>query len=163
MHGTPQASFRPSTLPRSSNPPATLHGTWTAVPAPTWPTTRVNSPPSVLHLRLIHLVLLLAMGLLFLLGNGSAHLRFPSSNFILHHVLHTPDLVKNLVSVWQFTKHNSCSVEFDPIGFSVKDLRTKRELLRANSSGDLYPFPGSTTVTSSHALTAHSSADIWHQ
>ena len=42
----------------------------------------------------------------------------------LSSVLITPSIIKNLVYVRKFTRNNSCSKEFDPFGFSVKDLRT---------------------------------------
>lgn len=100
-----------------------------------------------------------------ILGSGSTTLHTPSAPFTLHHVLHTPHLVKNLISVRKFTNDNSCSIEFDPYGFSVKDLRSKTEILRSNSSGDLYPFPASPQVSPpAAAYTAFStSADLWHQ
>ena len=44
------------------------------------------------------------------------------------------------------------SVEFDPFGFSVKDLATGNIVLRSNSTGDLYPFP------STHGASPTSSA-----
>jgi hypothetical protein len=49
-------------------------------------------------------------------------------------------LIKNLISVRALTRDNSVSVEFDPFGFSIKDLRTKTVLLRCDSTGDLYPL-----------------------
>ena len=58
----------------------------------------------------------------------------------------------------QFTSDNNCSVEFDPIGCSVKDLHSRREIVRCDSSGPLYPLrlPASTF----HATT---SSSLWHQ
>ena len=44
----------------------------------------------------------------------------PSLN--LNNVLVSPQLIKNLISVRQFTLNNNCSVEFDLTGCSVKDL-----------------------------------------
>jgi hypothetical protein len=68
-------------------------------------------------------------------------------------------IVKNLISVRQFTLDNLCSVEFDPWGFSVKDLMTGAVILRCSSSGDLYPV-----TALPHALTAVT-ADfmLWHR
>jgi len=43
-------------------------------------------------------------------------------NLSLNNVLVSPRLIKNLISVRQFTSNNNCSVEFDPAGCSVKDL-----------------------------------------
>jgi len=44
----------------------------------------------------------------------------------LNNVLVSPSLIKNLISVRQFTSDNNCSVEFDPAGCSAKDLRTEQ-------------------------------------
>ena len=41
--------------------------------------------------------------------------------FHLNNILIAPVLVRNLLSVRQFTRDNSCSIEFDALGFSVKD------------------------------------------
>jgi hypothetical protein len=55
---------------------------------------------------------------------GSSALRTDSSTFHLNNVLVVPSLIHNLLSVRQFTLDNSCSIEFDAFGFSVKDIRT---------------------------------------
>jgi hypothetical protein len=60
-------------------------------------------------------------------------------SFHLNNVLVSPQLIKNLISVRQFTIDNNCSVEFDPSGCSVKDLLTRTEIARCNSFGPLYP------------------------
>lgn len=44
----------------------------------------------------------------------------PIHSFHLRNVLIAPSLVKNLISVRKFTHDNSCSIEFDPLGFYVK-------------------------------------------
>ena len=49
--------------------------------------------------------------------------------FSLNNVLVSPSLIKNLISVRQFTSDNNCSVEFDPAGCSVKDLASRRVLV----------------------------------
>jgi histone deacetylase 1/2 len=80
-----------------------------------------------------------------------------SNPLSLNNVLITPSLVKNLISVRSLTRDNNVSVEFDPDGFSIKDLHTRQEKLRCNSRGDLYPL----RPPHHHAL--HASADLWHQ
>ncbi|GJT25267.1 ribonuclease H-like domain-containing protein [Tanacetum coccineum] len=57
----------------------------------------------------------------------------------LHNVLVTPNIIKNLIYVRQFTRDNNCTVELDAFGFLVKDFLTRHILLRCDSSGDLYP------------------------
>ena len=61
-------------------------------------------------------------------------------NLRLNNVLVSPGLIKNLDLVRQFTSDNNCSVEFDPFGCSVKDLPSRREIVRCDSSGPLYPL-----------------------
>jgi hypothetical protein len=82
--------------------------------------------------------------------------------FHLNHVLYSPSVIKNLISVRHFTRDNKCSVEFDPDGFSVKDLATRQLILRSSSSGDLYPFFGDLTNTAT-ALTVSTTRDLWHR
>ncbi|GJW89817.1 putative reverse transcriptase domain-containing protein, partial [Tanacetum coccineum] len=78
----------------------------------------------------------------------------------LHNVLVTPNIIKNLISVRQFTRDNKCTVEIDAFGFSLKDFLTCHILLRCNSSGDLYPI---TSISpTSHALLSVSPS-TWHQ
>lgn len=76
----------------------------------------------------------------------------------LHNVLVSPSLVKNLVSVHQLTRDNNISIEFDPSGFSIKDLNTKVETIRCKSTGDLYPLPQAQSFTTSMAT----SVELWH-
>ncbi|GKD82044.1 ribonuclease H-like domain-containing protein, partial [Tanacetum coccineum] len=78
----------------------------------------------------------------------------------LHNVLATPNIIKKLISVRQFTRDNKCSVEFDEFGFSVKDFLTHHILLRCDSSGDLYPVIKPSPIPS--ALLSISPS-TWHQ
>jgi hypothetical protein len=73
-------------------------------------------------------------------GNGSA---LPITSvgdsalpdpFYLNNVLVTPDIIQNLLSVCRFTTDNWCSIEFDLLGLSVKDLSTRNMITRCNSS-----------------------------
>ena len=79
-------------------------------------------------------------------GNGnllpvtsSSVTNFPH-NLHLNNVLVSPSLIKNLILVCQFTSDNNYSVEFDPLGCSMKDLRSQREIVRCDSFGLLYPL-----------------------
>lgn len=91
--------------------------------------------------------------------SGHASIFTSSPHLTLRDVLVTPRIVKNLISIRQFTLDNLCSVEFDPWGFSVKDLRTGAVILRCSSSGDLYPV-----TTLPHALTALTAdSTLWHR
>uniref|UniRef100_A0A8R7QYA1 Integrase catalytic domain-containing protein n=1 Tax=Triticum urartu TaxID=4572 RepID=A0A8R7QYA1_TRIUA len=55
---------------------------------------------------------------------------------------------------------NLCSIEFDPFGFSVKDLLTKTVLLRCNSSGALYTL---CSPPQAQALLVATTTDLWHR
>jgi histone deacetylase 1/2 len=102
-------------------------------------------------------------------GNGSTlpiysvdNTTLSSKPFYLNHVLYSPSDIKNLNSVHKFTRDNHCSVEFNPYGFCVKDLATRKILLTSSSSSDLYPFiddlsPGG------YALTVTTTRDLWHR
>jgi hypothetical protein len=56
-------------------------------------------------------------------------------SFYLNNVLVIPDIIKNLLSIHQFTTDNWCSMEFDPFDISVKDLATRNMITRCNSFG----------------------------
>jgi hypothetical protein len=106
-------------------------------------------------------------------GNGSTlpishigHTSIPASahNLLLSNVLVVPHLVKNLISIRRFTIDNFCSIEFDPFGFSIKDLRTRAVIIRCNSQGDLYVFPSSVPHHSAHGFLATSTnTELWHR
>ena len=106
-----------------------------------------------------------------IVGNGSkipikgyGHESLSPNNLHLKNVLHVPKLIKNLISVRKFTTDNHVSIEFDPFGFSVKDLQTGSNLVRCNSTGDLYPFFTNRQVISSSLLStfAAMSPSVWH-
>lgn len=80
----------------------------------------------------------------------------------LNNILVSPSLVKNLISVCSLTKDNNVSVEFDPFGFSIKDLPTQTVLLRCNSHGDLYPLSLNSSPPEALVTTAPT-VDLWHQ
>jgi len=90
-------------------------------------------------------------------STGTAHLSGPLH---LNNVLVSPKLIKNLISVRQFTSDNNCSVEFDPSGCSMKDLGTRNVIVRCNSSGPLYPLHLPAAAT---ALAAGSTSTLWHR
>jgi len=80
--------------------------------------------------------------------HGFGHTNLPSSNppLVFLNVLYAPQIFKNLVYVLRFITDNLVSLEFDPLGFFVKDLKTRMHLMRCDSHGNLYPF--TTTPTS---------------
>ena len=97
---------------------------------------------------------------------GAAHTH---GSFRLPDVLVAPSMVHNLLSIRRFTADNSCSVEFDSSGLTVKDLASRRPLLRCDSTGPLYTlrFPASASSASpsasSAAFAATTSSTTWHR
>ena len=89
---------------------------------------------------------------------GSASLPTTSRSLFLLDILTSPQMIKKIISVCAFTHDSSVSVEFDPLGFSVKDLATKTVLIPCDSSGDLYPF-----MHPRQCLTPTVTSDQWHQ
>ncbi|GKF49212.1 ribonuclease H-like domain-containing protein, partial [Tanacetum coccineum] len=94
-------------------------------------------------------------------GNGQL-IPVTHTGHSLLHTLVTPNIIKNLISVRQFTRDNNVSIDFDAYGFSVKDYQTHRLLLRYDSTDDLYPVtqqPSYTTIFSLLSL----SPTTWHR
>jgi hypothetical protein len=92
---------------------------------------------------------------------GASVLRGP---FYLNDVLVAPHITHNLLSVRRFTTDNSCSIEFDPSGFFVKDLATRTPLARYDSSGPLYTLQPSTAgVSPPPVLVSTTSSTTWHR
>ncbi|GKB22141.1 ribonuclease H-like domain-containing protein, partial [Tanacetum coccineum] len=92
-------------------------------------------------------------------NSGHSILSTPFRPLRLNNVLITPNIVKNLISVRQFFCDNSCTVEFDSFGFSVKDFLTRRVLLRCDSTGDLYPVTKPSTIPQAFLTSQYT----WHQ
>lgn len=63
------------------------------------------------------------------ISSGHASLSSCHKPLHLNNILISPQIIKNLISIHQFTRDNQCSVEFDPFGLSVKDLRTRNVIL----------------------------------
>lgn len=73
-------------------------------------------------------------------GSGHTQHKLPTQTYNLLHILYSPHIIKNLLSIRKFTIDNNVFLCFDPYGFSVKELQTGKFLSRHNSSGDFYPF-----------------------
>ena len=94
---------------------------------------------------------------------GSATLSTPTNSFILNKLLHVPHILKNLISVSQFTSDNDVYLEFHSSLFLVKDEATRRILLRAKPKDDLYIFPTSISPTNHPQtyLSQRAPLDVW--
>ena len=104
-----------------------------------------------------------------IVGDGSlpithvGHTSFPSNSMpiTLSNILVPPHLIKNLIFVRRLTRENPITVEFDELGFCVKDARTRMVLHRCDSLDELYPVhPLSTSTTAPVALSV--GVDLWH-
>jgi hypothetical protein len=96
---------------------------------------------------------------------STGHTSFSALDRPLHlcHVLVSPNIIKNLISVRQFTTNNQVSVQFDLYGLSIKDLCTWSVIVRCNSIGRLYPLWLPTSSPSNALLTGTTPSTLWHR
>jgi len=96
-------------------------------------------------------------------GYGQTYISPPYPPLSLNNVLHAPKLVKNLIFVRHFTIDNNVTIEFDPFGFSVKDIQMGIPIMRCDSTGDLYSLTTTTRHQSTSPTTiAALSPNLWH-
>nr|GEU70096.1 ribonuclease H-like domain-containing protein [Tanacetum cinerariifolium] len=88
-------------------------------------------------------------------NTGHSILPTPTRSLHLNNVLITPHIVKNLI----FVRDNNCTIEFDALGFSIKDFLTRRVLLRCDSTGDIYPVTAPSPIPYAFLVSQHT----WHQ
>ena len=96
---------------------------------------------------------------------GSSIVQNPMKNLHLKDVLHVPQTSKNLVSVHRFTLDNNVLIEFYPHFFLVKDLSTRRIILRGRCVGGLYPLISSSSSSWSNKqanIVTKPSSSRWH-
>jgi hypothetical protein len=86
-----------------------------------------------------------------------------SGPFYVNNILVAPDIVQNLISVRRFTSDTKCSVEFDPLRLSVKDLHSRSVITRYNSFKTLYILDAPTCPPVSRAHVATVSSTTWHR
>ncbi|GJR51687.1 ribonuclease H-like domain-containing protein [Tanacetum coccineum] len=96
------------------------------------------------------------------LNSDSSHSILPTLHrpLHLHNVLVTPNIIKNLIYVCQFTRDNNFTIKFDAFRFSFKDFLTRHILLRCDNSGDLYPV---TQLSSLPSALMSLSSSTWNQ
>nr|GEV25062.1 ribonuclease H-like domain-containing protein [Tanacetum cinerariifolium] len=88
-------------------------------------------------------------------NSGHSIFSTPFRPLRLNNVLITPNIVKNLI----FVRDNSCTVEVDLFGFSLKDFIIRRVLLRCDSTGDLYHVTKPSTLPHTFLTSQYT----WHQ
>lgn len=104
------------------------------------------------------------------IGQTTFYSTSTARSFSLHHVLCSPKIRCNLISVAQFCRQNLTSIEFFPYSYVVKDLNTGAALLQGWSNNDLYEWPTTKLPSRSTSLShqTHFSASqsptlhLWH-
>uniref|UniRef100_A0A8R7QX45 GAG-pre-integrase domain-containing protein n=1 Tax=Triticum urartu TaxID=4572 RepID=A0A8R7QX45_TRIUA len=97
---------------------------------------------------------------------GNSIVKTPQKFFRLNNVLHIPHASKNLVSVHRFTLDNNVLIIFYPYSFVIKDLATRRVILRGRCEGGLYPITSSSSSSESNKQAwsvTKPSSEKWHQ
>ncbi|PKU84173.1 Retrovirus-related Pol polyprotein from transposon TNT 1-94 [Dendrobium catenatum] len=96
-------------------------------------------------------------------NSGKGLLPTPSRKLSLSHILHSPFLQYNLLSISKLTRDNNLAITFDPHGFSFKDLTTSKIILQGPCSAGLYTIrtPSPTATNPALHSTVHGS-DPWH-
>ena len=102
-------------------------------------------------------------------NTGKGLLPTPHCSFRLNHVLHTPSISSNLLSVHKFTKDNNCLITFDDSKFVIQDKDSRRILHQGSSTNGLYHFysPSSSMQPADHhsyftTSQTSVSSSIWH-
>ncbi|KAH7658819.1 RNA-directed DNA polymerase protein [Dioscorea alata] len=93
------------------------------------------------------------------------HSQIHSSCQTLHlkNILHVPKASKNLLSVHKFAADNDVMFEFYTTHFAIKDLPTRKVLLRGRCKGGLYPLPSDDATTTKSAFSSiKTSHKQWH-
>lgn len=81
----------------------------------------------------------------------------------LRDVLVVPSIQKNLPSISQLTKDESCLLRFSNIGFMVKDWKTGTTVATGSKSGNLYAIDGNVNAPLTDVKNGKAPKDIWHQ
>jgi len=109
-------------------------------------------------------------------NTGSHRLVSNSHSFQLRKVFHVPFISANLISVAKFCSDNNALIEFRSNSFVVKDLHTKKVLVRGRLENELYKFPvlhrnkkvayvgvHNPSTFHSHRLSlVHNKVELWH-
>jgi histone deacetylase 1/2 len=97
---------------------------------------------------------------------GHSTLYTPHDSLHLKNILHVPNASMNLLSVHKLTLDNNVFIEYHPFFFLIKDLATRRVLLKGPCRGGLYPLVPLTTGSGSSKrvlATIKPSSSTWHR
>lgn len=68
-------------------------------------------------------------------------------DFCLSHILYSPQITHNLLSVFQFAKDNNCLLTFDSDGLVIQDKKTHQILYQGPCVKGLYPIQTSSKAS----------------
>lgn len=93
-----------------------------------------------------------------------------NATFRLNDVLLVPKASHNLLFVYKLVHDNWCSLTFNPFGFYVKDLRTRKMFFQGSSGGGLYSFYWNASngvygiaISPTTLMIAKADIHIWHR
>ena len=95
---------------------------------------------------------------------GYATISTPDRNLHLKDVLHVPEATKDLISASKLALDNNTIVEIHPHFFLIKDLETRKVLLRGRGRRGLYPVKHTGGNVQKHVLNVTKPPlDWWHR
>ena len=95
---------------------------------------------------------------------GYATISTPDRNLHIKDVLHVPEATKDLISASKLALENNTIVEIHPHFFLIKDLETRKVLLRGRDRKGLYPVKHVGTNVKKQVLSVTKpSSDWWHR
>ncbi|KAM7490397.1 hypothetical protein LguiA_033318 [Lonicera macranthoides] len=81
----------------------------------------------------------------------------------INNVLVVPQIKKNLLFISQLTSEYPYIVEFNSLGFVIKDKKTKTLLASGNRSSGLYVLKPKKEVDKFSTIFRGATDDVWHQ
>ncbi|PKU80705.1 Retrovirus-related Pol polyprotein from transposon TNT 1-94 [Dendrobium catenatum] len=93
-------------------------------------------------------------------GNGI--LPTPSGNLVLNNIHQVPNLSFNLLSIYQLTRDNNCTVSFNCHGYQIKDTMTNRILLQGPCHRGLYSVRSKQPASDLALISIKTVPDLWH-
>ncbi|PKU63353.1 Retrovirus-related Pol polyprotein from transposon TNT 1-94 [Dendrobium catenatum] len=95
-------------------------------------------------------------------NTGNGLLPTPTGNLKLNHIHLVLNLSFNLMSVYQLTRDNVCTISFSSSGYQIKESRANRVLLQGSSHNGLYSIKPSKAPPSLALFSAQSVPDLCH-
>jgi hypothetical protein len=103
---------------------------------------------------------------LCILHTGHSLINTATRPFVLHNILHVPNISKHLLSVHKFSHDNDAFFEYHSWHCSLKDRQSRKVLLEGRCESGLYPIKPSDAATLDQALlcrsTSHAQCRLGH-